>query len=322
MSMRRLILNLSVVLSLSATATGCAYIIPDEPNGPRHNEVLGERRKPEKNVTIIGPQTVVTPPAPAAPRQSQPQAAEPVASTELAPPVAATPARRMPVENQQFQLSSAGFPPIDSVPPRPIISGDGSAQSRLDASKGGLESDRATALEQKETLARDAAAEPSMLSDLPKTDGVVPPNDPVRAVPMAPAAPSVNTAPVQRVAPSASPIPLAPAVIPPRSGAPAPSSSLAPPPAPVAQSPAAPSPVMANASPQAPMRPIILKRPAPELPPLKSPSEATAFNAGDFDPLAVPDAAPVAAPTGVITLQRPTNINTRYIAQSRYVDRR
>ncbi len=216
-------------------------------------------------------------------------------------------------------MSSAGFPPIDSVPPRPVLSGDNSAQSRLTTSKTNLENERASALEKKDALTRDVAAEPSMLSDLPKTDGVVPPNDPVGVTPAAPVAPSVNPAPA----------PLTPAVVVPRSGALAPSSSLTMPPpslptaAAVQAAPAAPPLVVANVNPPPAMRPIILKRPAPALPPLKAPASADgSANAGDFDPLAVADTAPVATSMGVITLQRPSMTDARYIAQSRYADRR
>lgn len=183
---------LSLSLSL-LVLSGCAYVIPPEENAPRNNTVLGEKRKPQLNMNRVGPQSAVSAPmssmaAPSVDVQAmnlppvdattQAQAQQEIAFANTAP-VADT-GRMVPAENQQFQLAAAEFPPINDVPPRPVMSGPGSAQERLDATKAGLEVDRTRAVNSKKALDVDAAAEPSMLSDLPKTGGTVPASDPVQ----------------------------------------------------------------------------------------------------------------------------------------------
>ena len=74
--------------------------------------------------------------------------------------------RRVPVDNAEFQISSNGYPPITSVPPAPAIKGPDSAQERLNDTKANLEADRSAAVTAAETLAKDAAAEPSLLSGI------------------------------------------------------------------------------------------------------------------------------------------------------------
>ncbi len=91
MSIRRLTLNISAVFFLSALASGCAYVIPEEQNGPRYNEVIGEIRKPEKNVTIIGPQSAAVPTAPVAAPLATVRVAELPPVVSPAPVVASVP---------------------------------------------------------------------------------------------------------------------------------------------------------------------------------------------------------------------------------------
>lgn len=58
--------------------------------------------------------------------------------------------------------------------------GDAGAQSRLRLHKRSLEVDRSIAFTAKESLAKDVAAEPSMLSELPKVNGTNSASDPIQ----------------------------------------------------------------------------------------------------------------------------------------------
>jgi hypothetical protein len=200
-------------LVLALMLSSCAYIIPEDPNQPRNNEVPGDRHKPQLNVMA----PYAAPPAASAPpiMTTAPQAYAPMQAPALPPqamlaaPVVNVPAvdevRRMPAENAAFQVSAGGYPSITSVPPRPIMNGPDSAVERLRDTQSTLEYDRALANETRDRLAHDAAAEPSMLPPAP-TSGVVAPADPVRVTPIAPTfapapqvqqyqPPSVDTAP-------------------------------------------------------------------------------------------------------------------------------
>lgn len=386
------LLRLSTVVVLTAVLSSCAYIIPEDPNVPRNNTVLGDMRKPQLNMNSAGAQTAATPRPVAMPTA----AATPGESMNLPPVDAATQAqaekvmatqamqtnapapanngRRVPVENQQFQVSSADFPPINSVPPRPAMTGEASAQSRLNETKASLEKDRAEAIESKETLAKDAAAEPSMLSDLPKTDKVVPANDPVQVTPAIPhqesplppltpaAAPVPNSVTVPALRDVRQPIPVAPKPsvaaplppLPPQAVVPSPVPAAAPvaqaaprivmpaetvsaalpptpnfaPPAPLGAYPAAPvvrmQPQPVAASAPVAMPPVIAAptMAAPASTPVAA-ANAPRVVAGDFNPLAVADHAP--APVASTTTQTASAYgyaNSRYIAPSRYADRR
>lgn len=201
-------LRIMILSAVSATAVGCAYVIPVDPNEPRNNEVMGDRHRPQLN-NVRGKSAAVTRAqqefAQVDSRDLPPTGAEgerEMASNDVRP-IVSTPAsgRRVPSENQEFQVAAMGYPDINSVPPRPALTGPDSAKERLSGVKSTLEQDRANADASKEQLSKDAAAEPSMLSDLPKTDGVVPPNDPVKSAP----SPGVQPMPPAVIAPAIKP---------------------------------------------------------------------------------------------------------------------
>lgn len=159
--------------------SGCAYFIPPEANGPRNNTVpAGAPHRPQLNPGG-GAQNAVPP------RDKTPVAAVAPVAVAAAPllPVTTSPngdaARRVPVENAAFQLAG-NYPPLDAVPPRPVLTGPDSAQSRLRDTQDDLERERAVAQESKDALTRDAAAEPSI--PLP-VEGVATPTPPVTVPP-------------------------------------------------------------------------------------------------------------------------------------------
>lgn len=263
--------------------------------------------------------------------------------------------RRVPIENRAYHVASNDYPALQSVPPRPVMSGEGSSKADLTAVQSTLEKDRSAAMESKQTLARDAAAEPSMLSELPKTDGVVPPNDPINAVPMAlpqPVMPAGNP-PVQEITPApvakpaaaieskpmaeAMPLPVrvesipAPVVA---SAAVVPAAqpvvvASVPPALPTAPHFAPPAPLGAMPKveaasvaplPTVPAQAIEVATLAPAAPVAASQPNV---RAGDFDPLAIVDNAPVAkTATRSSYVPLPTTVANRFIAPSRYVEYR
>ncbi len=347
---------------LGGTLSACAYIIPPSPNEPRNNTVQGEIRKPINNPTSSGKRSALTPDelpnaAPVAPVK---QAALPPvdnATQQRAEAIIQNSDRRMPVENAQFQVSSNGYPPIHSVPPMPVTTGPDSAQSQLNATKAELEADRSNAVAATETLAKDAAAEPSMLSELPKIDGVVPVNDPINVAPVtsetkqaapAKAAPqssiSAPTAEVKPLASVATPIeapaqtvvasslPNIPAFAPPaplKAAVVKPAVVTAAKPEPVGAvvKPASAPTVTASAAPNSFKVDLTPSEPATiTAQPLAAPSPALAANAavphvraGDFDPLAVADNAPVVTTkTSSRVILSSSYASNRYIAPSRY----
>lgn len=195
----------SLVVSLCALITlgGCAYFIPPDPNAPRHNTVLGGPRRPQLN--LIGeplsavPSPTNAPTVSSAPVEPVVVSAQNYAPAPTLPPVdaavkaqaerelQASAVRALPQENQQFQVAG-NYPALDSVPPRPALTGVDSAQSRLSATQADLERERAEAEQRKETLARDAAAEPSLLSPTAPAALPVPAAQPTpQAQPVAPA---------------------------------------------------------------------------------------------------------------------------------------
>jgi hypothetical protein len=229
MRFSRVILSLCVI----ATVNGCALFIPPEQNAPRNNTVLGGPRRPQLNINHA-PQSALPQaadaatlasagaPAPALPPvdpavKAKAEEALAANTTPPAPTAAATPVavaaasnplgeRRVPVENAQFQVAG-NYPALDSVPPRPQLTGPDSAASRLSATQEELERSRADATKQAETLGRDAAAEPSLLNELPKTNNPapalapqpVPSSNEIRRAPTgngASAEPVMNAAPV------------------------------------------------------------------------------------------------------------------------------
>ena len=205
------------VATLCIVASGCAYVIPPDQNAPRNNTVGGPMRKPQNNPTnprAVKPQAAVntapsanpySPVQSAAPAQAEQQMVSLAAPTA---PVTAMPTnseRRMPVENAQ--VAAAGYPPIDSVPPRPATEGPESVKQRMNDAQQSLEQGRATAVQSKEKLSQDLSAEPSMLSDMPKTQtpSAVSPA-PVQQPVMQPAYPQPMQQPVVRPGASAQPV--------------------------------------------------------------------------------------------------------------------
>lgn len=317
--------------ALTSIISGCAYIIPEDPNQPRNNKVIGDTHRPQLN-NAVGPQSMNKP-------RVAPQQMAQVQVNDLPPVDAATQARaqqvmasnaglpsdrRVPVENAQFQngqfqVAAAEYPPINSVPERPIMYGPGSTQERLNAVQSDLQHRRDDAAAEKEALARDAAAEPSMLSALPKTDGVVPPSDPVNVAPVVP-----QTAPLPAAVVPA-PQQLRPVVKPSSMAAPLPPvANAAPACIPVAA--VAPRPVPQKLEPivlKAPLEPIVLTPPpaeeavAPVTVPAPKPVAAVAKPRSDFDPMAVAANAPAARAASAASYA-----SNAYLAPSRYSDHR
>jgi hypothetical protein len=300
-----------LVLTLSA----CAYVIPPDPNAPRHNTVPGEMRRPMMNESSL--RSVNQAMANAAPL---PPAAYVAPMQPSLPPVApVADGRRIPQENQAFQLAG-NYPTIDTVPPRPPTSGPSAAPERMIDTRQMLEQGATDAAQQANQLTRDAAAEPSMLSDLPRTDTVVPPSDPVQVVPtMPPAAPGMQgvmpapavtpappsvTSPGARLTPSeqwgVTPShPMQTAMLLPAARLPA-TPEFAPPPPRISMPTVAPVPTATVApSPVAPAASLSV----PASPPTITPVGIRVLP-GDFDPLAV--STPVVPPL------------SRYIPPSRY----
>ncbi len=222
MQFPKMVVRFLALAGVSVLAVSCAYIIPNDPNQPRNNAVVGERHKPQMNTLV--PQSSLAPGvnplvnAPQVAARNLPPvdaATQAAAEKELAaaPAAVSSMERRVPIENAEFQVSAAGYPPITSVPPRPVMAEPESAKERLGEVQSTLEQDRAAAEVSKEKLARDAAAEPSMLPAPVRVDGVVPPADPVTVAPVvngaatAPAAlPSVTIPTPEAVRPGVAPV--------------------------------------------------------------------------------------------------------------------
>lgn len=282
--------GISTLLTLSLSAGGCAFLIPDNPSTPRYNTLLGERRMPKENAGMMknGAAPAAVPSAPIVPPEPMVQAAPlpPVANAAPAaapepsmalPPVdpqtqriadaqladaAQAQGRSVPAEN--LQLASNDYPVLSEVPPAPPVSGDASAAQRLSNVRRELEQQRTLTEQAKTQLERDAAAEPSMLSELPN------PSASSASVPAPLATPALHAAPVVSspnrgiadLPPPPPPLKAAPAPMPapapaPGAQAPIPMDQLpmgqaAPPPAaplPIASAPAAPAPMPLSVAP-------------------------------------------------------------------------
>jgi hypothetical protein len=336
-------------------ASGCAYIIPPDQNAPRNNTVVGPVRKPQNNPAnprVVKPQAVVNPKPVAEAYPPAAQAEQQVAS--LAAPVAPVAAlavaneRRVPPENAQ--VAAAGYPPIDSVPPRPATEGPESVKQRMNDAQQSLEQGRATAAQSKEKLSQDLSAEPSMLSDMPKTQQAVPSNESVRQpLPQSGAnVQPVNAQPVaaaeQRIVVSTNQPPALP-----------PAPNLAPPPPPAggvaAMQPVSPQPVKDSVRQvSAPVLAAVAPLPSVNvgLPPEQAapehiasvvsgdtmtvarthPATGVTVRKGDFDPLAMAEAAPAATNAAPVVTQRAqplapsAYVASRYMSPSRYYDQR
>ena len=313
---------------------GCAYIIPPEDNAPRNNTVLGEPHRPQLNNAVGAnmPQSDNTPkvtPVQAVAQNDLPPlppvdaATKAEAQQEMAQADHSLGARRVPMENAQFQVSANDYPPLTDVPERPPLNGPDSTKERLGAVRTDLEQDRANAQASSDALARDAAAEPSMLAPMPGTN--TPP-----AITSAPLSAPATPKPIHLVPPGASAAPNGTQSQAMLSFAPAdtsaPGSVNFPPPAPLN---AASMPITYTTGSAAPvmMRPIenpVDSSSAPAPMALASATRPMVLK-GDFDPLAAADNAPIAgAPVAATTSSSAPSVyaSDGYMAASRYAGRR
>lgn len=226
--------GLSSLLALSVLSTGCAFLIPENPSTPRYNTVMGERRMPQENrAALSGAPASMPSMAPAPMMQPEPVMQEaapmpPAVQAAPLPPVAqATPqpamdlppvdattqriadarlaaeakaqGRAVPSENIQL---AGNYPALSNVPPAPVMQGEQAASERLAKVRTELEQQRTQTQAAKTQLERDAAAEPSMLSELPSTNAVSGGAPALAPMPAAAAAPA--TAPTAVTVPPAS----------------------------------------------------------------------------------------------------------------------
>ena len=248
---------------------GCAYIIPPEQNSPRNNIVVGAPHRPELNnssmsgngephsalvphsgvphevaynapsVTLPAPvpeQAMTAPMLPPVDAATQAQAEQEMAR-QASPVMAGAPmvtpvtqGRHVPIENAPFEISANDdYPPLTNVPERPIMAGPDSTREYLTAVHGDLVHERDNSANAAAALARDAAAEPSMLAPMPQTNAaqmnaprmsaVVPTVDQIVSQPIMPAPDAsvtiphredVRTVPAEQPGASAAPVPLRP----------------------------------------------------------------------------------------------------------------
>lgn len=366
--------HLCVSLFISSALAGCAYVIPPDENAPRNNLVIGNPHRPMLNGDGHGPQKEEDLPKPQSaipPAKAEQQAAmaglPPVdeatkaqAAKEIATQAAQAPAvsalpepRRVPEGNQQFQVA-ANDNALQSVPPRPDLSGPDSVKDRLTDTQETLQKDWDAANSTRDALARDAAAEPSMLPEAQKP--VAAPakaGTPVSDMRRTPAEnqsftvaalpePETPTATPQ-VAPELPPQQITAPVVATNMNTNLPNTPAFSPPAPLgaeynygnnAASPTVaavkipsenPQVASLSASPQeiaaAPL-PEVAAAPAPA-PQVVANASMPAVNHGDFDPMAPVDAAPMTqAKVTTTRLSGVAYASANYLAPSRYAARR
>ena len=231
---------------LAGLLPACAFIIPEDPNMPRNNKVEGEVRQPILNTNGGAPQSfnrlqsaptqermIDVPPVatsdqsvdasalanmrPAAGSDTRPVVMNPVrtvvvqpsAASQSLPPAVITPNPALQ-DNAAYQVGAAGYPSLHAVPERPVTEGDASSQEQLRRARAALEADRVEALESKVRLDADAAAEPSLLNEMPSVapapaanpqpmapqSAIRPPTPAQQAANMAPAAGGNPAAPI------------------------------------------------------------------------------------------------------------------------------
>lgn len=293
-------------LLLAVSLCSCNLLIPENPSAPRYNSVLGGPRKPMLNPGANNGASMQAPVREEAPRktaammateaQFPPVApetemrAQEIMASDVPPPVGQ---RAMPMENAQpgMQVAQSNYPNLNNVPPTPATGTPDSAEARLARVRAQLEAERMGVDYERQRLATDAAAEPSLLNEpvpvmppmgapMPPQSSMMTPNGMVALPPPPPLAQSAGTAwaaNAPATAPAMEPIVLRP---------------------PVAQ--AAPSPNISYANP-GPM-------------PSMSPAMAPAMSGG-FNPM---------AGTEPINLRAPTSYagSTSYLPNSRYSTRR
>ena len=284
-----------------AVLAGCAYVIPPENNAPRNNTVMGGTHRPVLNNGF----------ASAAPSGDASQQA----SATGAPVIGD---RRMPAENTPYQVSTnASYPSLTNVPPRPQMTGPDSAKARLNAVRSDLERDRNAAQVSRDALARDVAAEPSMLSPMPAMNAPavspLPPIVPLLGPQSRPGAYAAPTGPSSyRTAMDRESINFAP---------PAPLSAVATRASVSSRIVPAENPV--DSASDIAMRDL----PSPSMATISSAGNAVRPNVrkGDFDPLAVADNAPIGLAPMTITTNasgQRSYTSDGYFAASRYSGRR
>jgi hypothetical protein len=276
--------------ALLSALSACTYIIPADPSAPRYNNVLGERRTPERNRphvnavrgSSLAPVAQEAPlaampssaPVPEVVANDLPPATMPVAPVALAPampelpPVDATTRataekidpsiRQIPSENTPYNVAENRF---HTVPNYTMPVGSDAPAARMNNVRRDLESARGQADAARDALARDAAAEPSLLP-LPEQRAPVG-NAPVTSVPT----PQTYVTPTPYTpAPVTPPVAYAPP-------APPPSYIALPPP---------PPPLMAKAP---EVKPATASVPVTQVAMLASPRS--------FDPMAIASPAPI-----------------------------
>lgn len=193
------------------------------------------------------------------------------------------------VSNNLAPLAPDAYPDLHTAPEKPGIASVDDSRQRSLATKGELEADRSGALAAREQVLKDAAAEPSLLSNPPSAIANLPP-PPAMSMAQAAKVEQVQTAAPVAAAPIAAAPVAAPNVAPRVASANGGSAferltqqplatantprpvGVAPPPAPLAAPAPAPAPAMA--APQEPIR--LTPPPMAELPPAPSPMPAPA----------------------------------------------
>lgn len=293
--------GLAALITVPVLASGCAFLIPENPSEPRYNTVMGERRMPQENAKMVGSGGSASGvrPAPVAPvmQQSTPQPtmepAAPVQPVSAAPAPSAVTAMDLPpvdpntqriaaermqnnaaarnVPSENTQVAASDYPSLNQIPPAPPLNGPGSDAQRLEAVRAQLERDRANAAQTTRQVRDAAASEPSMLGP----NGTVP--EPLMKTPAPPQSMNAPLPPPPPVYSAPAPAPMA--------SAPAPIQmdnlpmNTAPPSAPRALEPIA-------------LRPPVAATPAPQFvasapPPAATPTYRSMPPAsGSFDPMA------------------------------------
>ncbi len=172
------------------TLASCAYIIPEDKNPPRFNQVVGERRVPEGNRTLgaapVGMQTPMAAPQmpPAAVPQDPPSESAPFvtqlpASAQVAPMRPAAPPQRgwftrnfdwlpfvgeetpapAPLPVRANTAEPMDFPALQDTLPTPSTD----TQQRLNAAQNELQAQQLQADMARQQLTQEAGAEPSLI---------------------------------------------------------------------------------------------------------------------------------------------------------------
>lgn len=185
------------MLWLVTTLSACAYLIPEDPNAPRHNLVAGERKRPQLNqpnaaVPINRPEAMAAMPETMVPMET-PRAPEPVpvAQAPLSPMAGDSPLPS-PMTGRSVPVENLDTPALNSVPPRPVTSGAQGAEVRMEETRVDLEAERTQAMQARRQLANDVVAEQSALYPPVESSSVLPPL-PDMGAPAAPVLPPAET---------------------------------------------------------------------------------------------------------------------------------